>query len=685
MHHFTIFSAFVFIAICPNRVEAQTNDTQPDNPREVIRLRGEIFTTRTKPITVPLPVQDNAFHFAIYGDRTGGDPSGLKYLRQAVTDTNLMDPDFVMTVGDLIQGYNRPDQWKEQANEFKGIMSKLNMNWFPVAGNHDIYWDFRDRNRPNIHHEASFEEHFGPLWYSFKHKSNGFIALYSDEGDRETGEKGFNDSRLQNMSEEQLNFLEQALEKLGDCKQVFVFLHHPRWLGRNYDGSNWPEVHKRLVQAGNVSAVFGGHIHHMTFTGPVDGIQYYTLGATGGHIAFDSPELGYLHHFNIVTVRENDFQVATLPVGSVIDPKTFKMDFLLDVEKVRDLQPTRAGERLLIDAMGGARGDYTVAITNPGIHPIEVTLSPNLNGNWQAVPDHQHAIIPAGKSAALQFHFFHPPESNSAGSETGADWSDFNVPSFGLSIEYLHTSARIRLPDSTVSVDLGLKVPDDFAAETNGCLELRGTQTARIRRPLKSIQNDSARINFGDFELPQGAFTLEAWIRPTKHDRSRGIVCNTQSSGYALFLHNGLPQFDVHLDGSYVSPAGDEKITLDSWTHVAGVYDGSSAKLFLNGKLTQSLPASGARTQNQLPLYIGADPDGYGNPSREFAGQIDEVRLSKVARYTAEFEPQLRFQSDENTVVLLHLDQKFGPFLINASQSHVPALIFGKAQITPRK
>ena len=330
-----------------------------------IRVGKEIFTTRSNPKALTLPSDTDAFQFAIYGDRTGGNPSGLKFLRQAVVDTNLIDPDFVMTVGDLIQGYNRPAEWMTEMKEFTEIMNRLDMKWFPVAGNHDIYWDFRDPQRPREHHEANYEKEFGPLWYSFQHKENGFIVLFSDEGDPQTGEKGFRAARMQNMSPRQLEFLEKALQRLGECKQVFCFLHHPRWLGGGYEGSNWPEVHKRLVAAGNVGAVFAGHIHHMTYHGPVDGIEYYSLATTGGHLSMDSPELGYLHHFNLVTVRPDGFSVSAIPVGGVIDPKSFDKKFLDEVNVVRQARPRLLGEKLKVNLDGSVSQPYNLAFKNP--------------------------------------------------------------------------------------------------------------------------------------------------------------------------------------------------------------------------------------------------------------------------------------------------------------------------------
>lgn len=663
----------LFGLICCNTLSAQDTET-----KQIISSRGEIFTTRKNPITLPLPKDDGTFQFIIYGDRTGGEPSGLRFLRQAVSDTNLMDPDFVMTVGDLIQGYNRPDEWLPQMTEFKDIMGGLKMKWFPVAGNHDIYWDFRDRNRPPTHHEASYEKHFGPLWYSFEHKDCGFIVLFSDEGDPGTGEKGFREGRLQNVSPEQMKFLDQSLEKLKNCKQVFAFLHHPRWLGGGYEGSNWPEVHKRFKAAGNVKGVFAGHIHHMTYDGPVDGIEYFTLATTGGHLGMESPELGFLHHYNVVSVRDDQFSVAAVPVGAVIDPKTFKKDFLDDVEIVRAIRPKRAGDRVNINLNGSVHGQYSINIKNPGQKPIEVTIAPRLKNGWQALPDHQHIVIPAGKSDGMSFTFHRPENSDAA-------WAGFEMPTLSMNVDYLHQNARVRLPEVSVPVDFGLAF-DEAAMEKDlgKCLSLRGVQSGRSRRPVTSFHNDSARINSGDLNLPDGPFTVEAWINPTDLSKSRGLVAKTQSSEYALFLHDGRAQFDVHVDGRYVSPDSDEQVKTNRWTHLAGVFDGSEARLYVDGKLTKKLPASGKRTTNDLPLFIGADPDGFGNPTREFAGRIDEIRLSKSVRYTDEFTPESRFERDGNTVVLLHLDNEFGPFLINDAEQSATVFKTGQAQIVDR-
>lgn len=136
--------------------------------KEVTAQYAGVETSRPDARKLPLPKTDGVWHFAIFGDRTGGPPDGIEILRQGVADVNLFDPDLTMTVGDLIQGYNRTSRWLEEMREYTGVMNELRRPWFPVAGNHDIYW--RGGQRPDGHHEANYEEHFGPLWYSFDHK-----------------------------------------------------------------------------------------------------------------------------------------------------------------------------------------------------------------------------------------------------------------------------------------------------------------------------------------------------------------------------------------------------------------------------------------------------------------------------------------------------------------------------------
>ncbi|MGL4943902.1 MAG: metallophosphoesterase family protein [Thermoguttaceae bacterium] len=291
-------------------------------PVSTSRTGTKILNAPVEPIA-PSPNVD-AFSFVVIGDRTTGPQEGIEILATAVDDVNRFRPAFVMNVGDMVQGYNVTEKWIAQMNEFQAVMNRLEMPWFPTPGNHDLYW--RGDGRPPREHEEDFEQHFGPLWYSFRYGNSGFIVLCSDEGDAETGEKNFSKASCQKMSEAQFAWLKKTLASMSDAANVFLFLHHPRWRKGGY-GNDWDKVHDVLVAAKNVRTVFAGHIHNMTHA-EKDGIEYTTLGTTGGDIHSVIPEAGMAHEFRLVNVRRNEkLTITSIRAGATVDYRAFPNDF----------------------------------------------------------------------------------------------------------------------------------------------------------------------------------------------------------------------------------------------------------------------------------------------------------------------------------------------------------------------
>lgn len=606
-------------------------------------------TDRSSPVVLPLPDEENAFTFAVFGDRTGGPREGVSVLEQAVVDVNLIGPDLVMTVGDLVQGYNDTAAWLEESREYHGIMERLDMPWFPVAGNHDVYW--RGPERPEDEHESNYEQHFGPLWYAFEHKDAWFVVLYSDEGDPRTGRKSFGDPECQRMSPEQFAWLDRTLERAHGAQHVFVFLHHPRWLEGGY-GDDWRRVHTRLARAGNVRAVFAGHIHRMRYDGVRDGIEYFALATVGGHLERDIPRGGFLHEYHLVTVRDEGIDVAAFGVGAALDVRALTGAIMEDVRLVDMRLPGRLQQRPI--ASGNAvSGTLAYELSNPSEHTLELSTELVADDQWLLSSDHVHTRIAPGERETIAFSLQRDGRAELR-----------SLPRLTVQATLTTPDASFPLPVRTfeVPVDPG-ELPEPAAPRDERVLDLDG-------------RDDVVRVASSAIDLPDGPFTLECWMKADAFRRRQGLVAKTQNCEYGFFVSSGRPSFSVHLDGAYVDAAPDDvQLEVGRWYHLAGVFDGTSVRLFVDGRPVAAVEGSGSRTRTNLPLVVGADVDGSGGGTSHFVGRIDEVRLSRGARYSeASFVPLRRFAPDPATALLLHFDGS-SPWAFDSSSARAHALL----------
>ncbi len=639
-----------------SKAEPHSRHLYRHNPdHELSDDRSRFHTNRDSAVTLPIPGEEDAFTFVVYGDRTGGPNAGINVLKDAVRDTNLLEPDFVMTVGDMIQGYNQTGAWMRQMAEFKGVMDELICPWFPVAGNHDVYW--RGDNRPEGEHDEHYEMHFGPLWYAFEHKNCMFIILYTDEGNEETGEKNFRKPECQEMSEEQLSWLADMLEMGKDAEHVFLFLHHPRWTGGNY-GDSWEQVHSMLVDAGNVSGVFAGHIHRMRYD-PRDGIEYITLATVGGHQNKTVPEAGWLHHYNVVTVRPNQIAHSAYPVGAAMDVREITAEFADEAADLAGLVPV-VSPSIELNSYGESDAHTKITIANPTSRPVDYALTPeSMDSRWAAWPDHAHGSLDPGQSVTLGFDF----------RRTGGLDNTFRDVRFALDMDMLMPGHRYAIPTVYRDVPVRLDIERLQLADEDRLLELDGDSYA-------AVMSDQ-------FELPDGPMTLECWFNADNYDGRTGLVAKTENSEFGFFVSDGNAEFVIHLDGRYATAAAQTgTIRTGVWHHMAGVYDGSTVRLYIDGELAGTVNGAGNRTRNTLPMIIGGDVNGGGNAVSLFEGQIDSVRLSSSARYTGNsFAPERSWASDESTVLLYDMDQDFGPWIIEESATGAHAKRYGKADL----
>jgi hypothetical protein len=136
-------------------------------------------------------------------------------------------------------------------------------------------------------------------------------------------------------------------------------------------------------------------------------------------------------------------------------------------------------------------------------------------------------------------------------------------------------------------------------------------------------------------DLP-ASFTVEAFVRRgAGNATSAGVVVRRNPAGnsaaYGLIF--GSPDA-IRAAAEVASPGSIGTTTVplaqDVWHHVAAVYDGATLALYLDGAWVGSVPGSGNVVGSSQPLEIGR----FG---ADFAGRIDEVRISDSALHPSEF------------------------------------------------
>jgi hypothetical protein len=142
------------------------------------------------------------------------------------------------------------------------------------------------------------------------------------------------------------------------------------------------------------------------------------------------------------------------------------------------------------------------------------------------------------------------------------------------------------------------------------------------------------------------------------------LVNANANSGWTVELNNGRATFwSANAQGQWKF-ARNTSITLaaNTWYHIAVVYSGGTATVYVNGAPGAS--ATNVGTISQGPwLRLGGLS---GVPF--FNGRLDEIRISNVIRYSQTFTPPAApFVVDANTLALYHLDEGSGQSIGDAS------------------
>ncbi|MBA4017762.1 MAG: hypothetical protein C0483_11360 [Pirellula sp.] len=168
-------------------------------------------------------------------------------------------------------------------------------------------------------------------------------------------------------------------------------------------------------------------------------------------------------------------------------------------------------------------------------------------------------------------------------------------------------------------------------------------------------------------------FTLEAWVRADEKPAGRGYVVDRFQCS-SLSSVAGHWQAVVHCRGQQVTYSyarNSLELDLGRWTHLANVVRDKTITLYVDGKKIASSPLDGEiDPQYGEKILLGSS----------FACAIRGVRISKTARYVADFSPLTHLVPDVDTLASYDFAAGSGDTLFDTSGHNVHGKIVGGAQ-----
>jgi len=251
--------------------------------------------------------------------------NAIEGFSKAIDEINKLNPDFVVTGGDLIYdalgvGYERADSLFNIYNE---MIKRINSPVFNTIGNHDVFGWYEKSKVPRDHKEFGkqmYKNRLGKTYFSFTYKGIKIFVLDSIE---EVPEKGKYFGYINN---EQIEWLKDELNKTDTTTMLIISTHIPfiTTLSQIRAGSmvanerglvveNSKEV-LELFNKHNLRLVLQGHLHYYEELNIMNKIKFITGGAVSGRWWLGDNQ-GLQEGFLVIRIKDNEINAQYIDYG----------------------------------------------------------------------------------------------------------------------------------------------------------------------------------------------------------------------------------------------------------------------------------------------------------------------------------------------------------------------------------
>ncbi len=447
----------------------------------------------------------------------------------ALRAARRLRPDLIISMGDLIDGYQPDDIIEEAEAEWDGVLERIHsvLGEIPVyatAGNHDVWSDAS---------QALFEKKMNhPINFAFDMASARIILLDTSRTATEA-----------EMPEETLDWLWRELREAKDKKSRIVVTHRPLW-AQSPGGKYGAPLHDVFI-AGRADRVLTAHWHH-GMQDIRDEIDYQIIGPSGARPNRPGyPQSGNFQQIGLLIADDRGAELSVIRADGVMAPEALPysanqleyriqnravvpLDFEFDVKRV----PT-----------GGA---LHLRVTNVTEERLDTTLSFPGKGFWTIAPRETGISLEPGQEKRVRFSYrrsagaplFPGPEL-----EMVFPWPESQT----YRLEKVINPIRILRPGRTVegvTLDGGLDEPFWRRAASAGTFgEMRNGPIPGDTKVKVAVSGDKiyvgATLVEGDMAGQRGSrVTRDEYVEEEDHFVVF-VDVDPQSKGYARMAING--------------------------------------------------------------------------------------------------------------------------------------------------